>query len=66
MLGLDSHDVISEMCRLWGTANADEFYERMNGMSDAELQAAVDAAWDKVKRRKRLMKQVIEVNAGIA
>lgn len=60
MLGLDSHDVISEMCRMWGTNNAEEFYARMNNMSDDELRASVDAAWDKVKKRKRLMKTVAD------
>lgn len=66
MLGLDSHEVISEMCKTWGTSNADEFYARMNSMGDDELRAAVEAAWDRVRKRKRLMKATIEVAAGIA
>ncbi len=60
MLGLDSHNVISEMCRMWGVQNADEFYARMNNMSDDELRATVEAAWDKVKKRKRLMQTVTQ------
>jgi hypothetical protein len=60
MLGLDAHEVISEMCKAWGVANADEFYQRMNSMTDAQLAADVDAAWDKVKKRKRLMGLTIE------
>lgn len=63
MLGLDAHDIISEMCKQWGTTNADEFYERMNNMSDSELRSSVDAAWDKVKKRKRLQKATIEAYA---
>jgi hypothetical protein len=55
MLGLDAHSTISEMCNMWGTKNAEEFYAKMDGMSDDELRAAVSAAWDKVKKRKRLM-----------
>jgi len=63
MLGLDSHDVISEMCRMWNSSGPEEFYSIMNNMSDEELRAAVDAAWDKVKKRKRLQKATIEAYA---
>jgi aminopeptidase N len=66
MLGLDSHNVISEMCRMWGTSNADEFYAKMNNMSDDELRAAVNAAWEKVKRRKRLIQTVEETVSAYA
>jgi hypothetical protein len=61
MLGLDSHEVISEMCREWGTQNPEEFYDRMNNMSDDELRASVEAAWDKIKKKKRLVKTVEEM-----
>ena len=62
LLGLDAHDVISEMCRQWGVANADEFYQYMRGLSDDELRAFVQEAWERVRRRKSMMK-VTEVAA---
>jgi hypothetical protein len=51
-LGLEAHDLISEMCKLWGTANADEFYEKMNAMGDDELRAAVEEAKRRLRRKK--------------
>ena len=60
MLGLDSHDVISEMCRMWGTANPTEFYDVMNNKTDAELRSDVDRAIELVRRRKKLMGISIE------
>jgi len=33
-----SHDEITFLCEhVWNCRNADEFYEKMNGMSDSEL-----------------------------
>jgi len=52
VLGLDAHDVISEMCRQWGVSNADEFYQYMRGLGDDELRAFVQEAWKRVRRRK--------------
>ena len=63
LLGLDAHDIVSEMCREWGTANADEFYERMNAMGDSELKAYVEDVKKKIARRKWLQKQTITVEA---
>lgn len=51
-LGLDVHDIITEMCKLWGTQNADEFWERMNSMSDDQLRAAVEEAKLRLQRKK--------------
>lgn len=55
ILGLESHSIVSEMCRLWGTANADEFYQRMNGMGDDELKAVVEEARKNLRRKKGLL-----------
>ena len=64
LLGLEAHSIISEMCRLWGTQNADEFYMRMNSMSDAQLAADVEAAKAKLRKKKGLtMADQIEVAA---
>ncbi len=52
ILGLDAHDVVSEMCREWGVSNADEFYQYMRGLGDDELRAAVQEAWRRTKRKK--------------
>ena len=56
ILGLDAHDVVSELCREWGTANADEFYQRMRSLSDDELKAYVQEAWKRIKRKKLALK----------
>lgn len=56
VLGLEAHDVVSELCREWGTSNADEFYQYMKGLSDDELRAYVQEASKKVRRRKHAMK----------
>jgi hypothetical protein len=58
VLGLETHDIISEMCSLWGTANADEFYMRMNAMTDSELASWVDQARKRVRARKMALKEV--------
>ncbi len=52
VLGLDAHDVVSEMCREWGVNSADEFYQYMRGLSDEELKAFVQEAWKRTKRKK--------------
>ena len=52
MLGLDAHDVVSELCREWGTTNADEFYQYMKRLGDDELRAYVQEAWKKIKKKK--------------
>ena len=62
ILGLESHDVISELCREWGTANTDEFYRYMRSLSDDELRAFVQEAWKRIKRMK-LALWVEEVSA---
>ena len=56
ILGLDAHDVVSELCREWGAANADEFYQRMKELSDDELRAYVREAWKRVRKRKLALK----------
>ncbi len=56
ILGLEAHDVVSELCREWGTANADEFYQYMKGLSDDELRAYVQEAIRRVRRKKLAMK----------
>ncbi len=56
ILGLEAHDVVSELCREWGTANADEFYQHMGGLSDDELRAYVQEAWKRIKKKKLAMK----------
>ena len=56
LLGLEAHDVVSELCREWGAANADEFYQHMKGLSDDELRAYVEAARKRVQRKKLAMK----------
>ena len=56
LLGLDAHDVVSELCREWRTADADEFYERMRSLSDDELRAFVQEAWKRVRRKKLALK----------
>jgi hypothetical protein len=60
VLGLDAHDVVSELCREWGTENADDFYRYMKGLSDDELRSNVEAALERVRRRK-LAKKAAEV-----
>jgi hypothetical protein len=52
ILGLEAHEVISELCREWGTANADEFYQHMKGLSDEELKAYVQEARRRLRRKK--------------
>lgn len=37
---------------MWGTANADEFYERMNAMTDDQLKQAVDEAKRRLRKKK--------------
>lgn len=46
-----THDEISWICRdLWHCSNADEFYDRMNAMSDQELkEVALKAKFRKVR-----------------
>ncbi len=61
-LGLDAHDVVSELCREWGVSNADEFYLYMKGLSDDELRAFVREAWKRSKRKKSSAKEY-EVSA---
>lgn len=55
LLGLESHSIVSEMCREWGTSNADEFYQRMNGMSDDELRVAVETAKKNLRKKRGLL-----------
>ncbi len=62
ILGLEAHDVVSELCREWGASNADEFYQHMRGLSDDELRAYVEAARQRV-RKKRLGMRAEEVSA---
>lgn len=56
VLGLDAHDVVSELCREWGTANADEFYQYMKTLSDDELRAYVREAWKRIRKKKTALK----------
>ena len=56
ILGLDAHDVVSELCREWGTANADEFYRHMRELSDDELRAYVQEAWKRIRKKKMAIK----------
>ena len=56
ILGLEAHDVVSELCREWGTANADEFYQHMRTLSDDELRAYVQEAWKRIKKKKLALK----------
>jgi len=51
-LGLDSHDIISEMCKEWGVANADEFFMQMRAMSDDELRAAIEDEKRRLRKKK--------------
>ncbi len=62
ILGLEAHDVVSELCREWGTSNADEFYQHMKSLSDDELRAYVQEAWKRIKRKK-LAAKAVEVAA---
>lgn len=55
LLGLETHSLISEMCRIWGTTNADEFYQRMGGMSDEELRAAVETARRNLRKKQGVL-----------
>ena len=64
ILGLDTHDVISEMCREWGTSNADEFYMRMKSMSDDQLKSEVDEAKRRLARKK--IKKPIELLENVS
>ena len=65
LLGLDSHDVISELCREWGCNNADDFYRFMNRIGDNELKAYVENAIRNA-RRKKLIKETPEEIMAIA
>ncbi|MBI2185427.1 MAG: hypothetical protein HYU39_10785 [Thaumarchaeota archaeon] len=64
-LGLDAHDVISEMCRMWGCKTEDEFYKCMDTMGDDELKACIEEARKNAKRRKLVREGQQEVTAGI-
>ena len=54
LLGLQSHSIISEMCKLWGTKDADEFYARMGSMSDDELRASIETAKRNLRKKQGL------------
>jgi|SRR5579875_3773829 hypothetical protein len=63
-LGLDAHNIVSEMCNIWGTQNADEFYSYMRSLTDDELRAAIEEAKRKLMARKA-KKKIVEY-AGVA
>lgn len=52
---LVGHDEITALCAEWGCANADEFMEKMGGMTDEELKAEVERVKKalEAKRKKR-------------
>ena len=62
LLGLDAHNIISQLCLEWGCQNADEFYQYMRGLSDDELRAHVE----RVRRKKFATNVVYEEVMAIA
>ena len=66
LLGLEVHDVVSEMCREWGTMNADEFYKYMKGLSDDQLGAFAESARRRLKRKEVVEKTAYHENMVLA
>jgi len=46
------HEVITEMCSLWGCRDENDFWRVMNEMSDVQLFEAVMEAISRVRKRK--------------
>jgi len=46
------HDVITEMCFLWGCSDENDFWRVMNEMSDEQLFRAVMEAISRIRKRK--------------
>jgi hypothetical protein len=64
LLGMEAHSIVSEMCKMWGVSNADEFYQRMDSMTSGQLAADVEAAKARLRKKKGLtMADQIEVSA---
>lgn len=55
------HDEISTLCELWKTANAAEFMDRLNNMSDDELRAWLE----KMKKKRSVLSKYIEQEAKV-
>jgi hypothetical protein len=66
LLGLETHDVVSEMCREWGTSNADEFYRYMNALNDDQLRAFVESARRRLKRKEVVQKTAYHEDVVLA
>ena len=60
LLGMEMHDVISEMCREWQTADSDAFYGYMSKLGDEELRAAVESARKRLRKRSLVKKAAYE------
>ncbi len=50
------HDEISTLCELWKTANAAEFMDKLNSMSDEELKKWLD----KLKKKRSVLQHYME------
>lgn len=57
---LIGHDEITLICDTWGCQNADEFYARMNQMTNEELAGWANKAKEEVEKRKKKKRQILE------
>lgn len=55
------HDEISTLCELWNTANAAEFMDRLNNMSDDELRSWLE----KLKKKRKVLSNYLEQEAKV-
>jgi hypothetical protein len=49
------HDQISLLCELWHCFSPDEFYRKMNSMTDEELKSWVE----KVKKKRKILEHYL-------
>ena len=50
------HDEISALCELWKTANATEFMDKLQNMSDQELREWID----RLKKKRSILQHYLE------
>jgi hypothetical protein len=60
-----SHDEITYLCEhCWNCSNADEFYEKMNALTDDQLKAEIERM-RKLMRKKKILQNYLETQAVI-
>lgn len=55
---------ITELCGIWGCINQTEFWEKLNGISDAELKEYVDRV--KGRKKKKLLEETAALQYAMA